>query len=53
MTNIVGIIFIVNENDRRFSVRRPEENERPATPLEKRKKKAAKIRLKKSRNNEK
>ena len=36
-----------------FSVRRPEENERPSTPLEKRKKKAAKIRLKKSRNHEK
>ena len=39
--------------DEDFSVRRPEENERPSTPLEKRKKKAAKIGLKKSRNNEK
>lgn len=46
-------IGLLNGNDKRFSVRRPEENERPATPLEKRKKKAAKIRLKKSRNNEK
>lgn len=45
-------IGLLNGNDKRFSVRRPE-NERPATPLEKRKKKAAKIRLKKSRNNEK
>ena len=46
-------IDLLNGNDKCFSVRRPEENERPATPLEKRKKKAAKIRLKKSRNNEK
>lgn len=47
-SNCAGFI-----GDKIKSVRRPEENERPATPLEKRKKKAAKIRLKKSRNNEK